>query len=75
MVFLKIGGMREIKTILRDFSLSCSKEQLINMYDYATKEKLSPFVIDIEEKDNTKKFRKGFTEYLDPKNYGEDEKV
>jgi len=75
MVFLKIGGMREVKTILRDFSLNCSKEQLIHMYDYATTEKLSPFVIDIEEKDNTKKFRKGFNEYLDPKNYGEDEKV
>jgi len=75
MVFLKIGGMREVKTILRDFSLNCSKEQLVNMYNHATQEKLSPFVIDIEEKDNTKKFRKGFTEYLDPKQYGEDEKV
>jgi len=75
MVFLKIGGLREVKTILRDFSLNCSKEQLVNMYDYATKEKLSPFVIDIEEKDEQKKFRKGFLEYLDPKQYGEDEKV
>jgi hypothetical protein len=75
MVFLKIGGMREVKTILRDFSLSCSKEQLVNMYDHATKEKLSPFVIDIEEKDPTHKFRKGFTEYLTPIQFGADEKV
>jgi hypothetical protein len=75
MVFLKIGGMREVKTILRDFSLNCSKEQLIGMYDYATAEKLSPFVIDIEEKDNKHKFRKGFTDYLNPDDYGEPEKV
>ena len=75
MVFLKIGGMREVKTILRDFSLNCSKEQLLGMYDFATKEKLSPFVIDIEEKDNTHKFRKGFTEYLNPDDFGEPEKV
>jgi hypothetical protein len=74
MVFLKIGGLREIKTILRDFSLGCSKEQLINMYDYATKEKLSPFIIDIEEKDNNKKFRKGFKETMEPSQFGEDEK-
>jgi len=75
MVFLKIGGIREVKTILRDFSLNCSKEQLLGMYDNATKEKLSPFVIDIEEKDNDKKFRKGFTDYLKPDDFGEPEKV
>jgi hypothetical protein len=75
MVFLKIGGIREVKTILRDFSLNCSKEQLLGMYDFATKEKLSPFVIDIEEKDNDKKFRKGFTDYLKPEDFGEPEKV
>ena len=75
MVFLKIGGMREVKTILRDFSLNCSKEQLLGMYDFATAEKLSPFVIDIEEKDQTHKFRKGFNDYLNPANYGEPEKV
>ena len=74
MVFLKIGGLREIKTILRDFSLDCSKEQLIKMYDYATQEKLSPFIIDIEEKDRLHKFRKGFREYLDPSQFGLDEK-
>jgi len=73
MVFLKIGGLREIKTILRDFSLNCSKEQLIAMYDYATEQKLSPFIIDIEEKDRTHKFRKGFNQYLDPSQFGEDE--
>ena len=72
MVFLKIGGMREVKTILRDFSLNCSKEQLINMYDYATNEKLSPFILDLEA-DRVGKFRKGFKEVLDPSNFGEDE--
>jgi hypothetical protein len=73
MVFLKIGGLREIKTILRDFALNCSKQQLIGMYDFATEEKLSPFIIDIEEKDRTHKFRKGFNQYLNPTDYGEDE--
>jgi hypothetical protein len=72
MVFLKIGGMREVKTILRDFSLNCSKEQLIGMYDYATNEKLSPFILDLEA-DRIGKFRKGFNEILDPSNFGPDE--
>jgi Poxvirus A32 protein len=73
MVFMKIGGLREIKTILRDFSLNCTKDQLIGMYDYATEQKLSPFIIDIEEKDRMHKFRKGFNEYMNPQQYGPDE--
>ena len=66
MIFLKIGGLREIKTILRDFSLNCSSDQLVNMYNYATEQKMSPFIINIEESDDNKKFRKGFLEYLVP---------
>lgn len=72
MVFLKIGGLREVKTILRDFALNCSKEQLINMYEYATNEKLSPFLLDLEA-DRIGKFRKGFKEVLDPSGFGEEE--
>jgi hypothetical protein len=72
MVFLKIGGLREVKTILRDFALNCSKEQLINMYEYATNEKLSPFLLDLEA-DRIGKFRKGFKEVLDPSDFGEEE--
>ena len=72
MVFLKIGGLREVKTILRDFALNCSKEQLIKMYEYATREKLSPFILDLEA-DRIGKFRKGFKEILNPSDFGADE--
>ena len=73
MVFLKIGGLREIKTILRDFSLGCSKEQLVNLYEYATHEKLSPLILDLEAP-KSERFRKGFTTILNPSQFGEDEK-
>lgn len=72
MVFLKIGGLREIKTILRDFSLGCSKEQLINIYEYATKEKLSPLILDMEAP-KEERFRKGFLEILDANQFGQPE--
>jgi hypothetical protein len=72
MVFLKLGGIREIKDIMRNFSLDCSKEQLLNMYNYATNEKLSPFMIDVESNDEDKKFRKGFKEYLAPDDFEEE---
>ena len=39
------------------------------MYEYATDQKFSPLIIDIESTDKTHKFRKGFTEYLNPAEY------
>jgi hypothetical protein len=69
-IFMKIGGLRQVNTILRDFALGCSKEQLTGMYEYATDEKMIPFIIDNETSDMLNKFRKGFNEYLDPSDFG-----
>ena len=68
---MKIGGLRQVNTILRDFALGCSKEQLTGMYEYSTDEKMMPFIIDNETSNMQKKFRKGFNEYLDPNDFGD----
>ena len=79
LVFLKLGGKREVKDILRQFSLSCSIEQLLNMYEYATQKKFGSLFIDIEETNPEKKFRNGLinedgrVEFLKPSEFGEDE--
>lgn len=64
MVILRLSGNREINLILSEFGLGLTKEQLLEMYKYATKEKFSALVIDMEDMD--KRFRKGFLEILDP---------
>jgi hypothetical protein len=69
MVILKLGGKRNVNLLMSEFSYGLSKEQILGMYDYATKEKLSPFIISIEEPELDKKFRKGFMDYLDYNNY------
>lgn len=69
MVILKLGGKRNVSLLMSEFSYGLSKEQILGMYDYATSEKLSPFIIDIENPDLKTKFRKGFKEYLDPDLY------
>ena len=66
-VFLKMGGSRTIKQVLTDFSLGISQEQLYNMYEYATSEKFGCFLIDLV--DDSKKYRKGFLEILDPSEF------
>lgn len=64
MVLLKLSGNREVNIILSEFGLGVSKEELLALYEYATKEKFSPLVIDMEESSD-KRFRKGFLEILD----------
>tara|TARA_R110002167_G_scaffold25938_3_gene89498 strand:+ start:435 stop:1145 length:711 start_codon:yes stop_codon:yes gene_type:complete len=64
MVILKLSGNREVTMILSEYGLGVTKEELINIYNFATKEKLIPLLIDLEAEPD-KRFRKGFTEYLD----------
>ena len=71
---LKLGsGKREISTILSEFGGQMTKEQLHSMYEYATNTKFVPWLVDNETTDRTKKFRKGFTEYLNPDDFLPDE--
>lgn len=64
MILLKLSGNREVNMILSEFGLGVTKEQLLNMYEFATAEKFSPLIIDLEADPNNR-FRKGFTELLD----------
>jgi hypothetical protein len=68
LILLKLSGDREVNLILKESGLGLSKEQLLAIYEYSTKEKFSPLIIDKEE-DKDKRFRKGFLEILEPENY------
>tara|TARA_R110002153_G_scaffold61945_1_gene166872 strand:+ start:413 stop:1114 length:702 start_codon:yes stop_codon:yes gene_type:complete len=68
LVLLKLSGNRDIKTILSESSLGVSKEQLLGMYQYATKQKFSPLVIDMVA-DPENRFRKGLLEIIDPDDF------
>lgn len=68
MVLLKLSGNREVNMILSEFGLGITKDELLSLYKYATAEKFSPLVIDMEE-DATKRFRKGLLEILDIHSY------
>jgi len=68
MVLLKLSGNREVNLILSEFGLGVTKEQLLNLYKYATQEKFSPLLIDLEN-DPDKRFRKGLNEILNISSY------
>jgi len=68
MVLLKLSGQREVNMILSEFGLGVSKEQLTEIYKYATAEKFSPLLIDLEESPDAR-FRKGLLEIIDITQY------
>tara|TARA_R100001224_G_C4009607_1_gene145699 strand:- start:330 stop:1043 length:714 start_codon:yes stop_codon:yes gene_type:complete len=63
MVLLKLSGNREVNLILSEFGLGITKEELLKLYHYATAEKFSPLLIDLEQ-DPADRFRKGLTEII-----------
>jgi hypothetical protein len=63
MVLLKLSGQREVNVILSEFGLGVSKDELVAIYEYATQQKFSPLIIDMEETPD-KRFRKGLTEII-----------
>jgi hypothetical protein len=64
MVILKLSGQREVNLILSEFGLGVTKEELIAIYEYATHEKFSPLLIDMEE-DPSRRFRKGLIDIIE----------
>lgn len=63
MVILKLSGNREVKLILSEFGLGVNKEELLQLYEYATQEKFSPLLIDMEAP-TEERFRKGLQEII-----------
>ena len=64
MVLLKLSGNREVNIIMSEFGLGVTKDELLAVYEYATREKFSPLLIDMEGSKETR-FRKGVDEILD----------
>ena len=63
-VILKAGNKKSLNLMLNEFTVGVEKEQLLKMYEYATKEKFNFLMINCDESDMTKKFRHNFLEYL-----------
>jgi hypothetical protein len=62
-VILKLSQNRDCRMILSEMGLGISKEQLCQIYDYATAEKFSPLIIDLAAP-KASRFKKGFNEAI-----------
>ena len=63
-VILKLGGKRDINSLLREVSIGLTKEQLLEMYKEATKEKFNVMIINLGKSGN-ECYRKNFLQYFE----------
>jgi hypothetical protein len=52
LVVLKLGGTRDINSILRECSVDLTKDQLLKMYQNATKNNFDSFIINLDKSGN-----------------------
>ena len=65
LVILKLGQKRNLNMIMSELSLGVTKDQLIKIYNFATKDKFSVLIVDLDEPDVNKKFRKNFLDIIE----------
>jgi hypothetical protein len=63
LVVLKLGGTRDMNSILRECSVDLTKVQLLKMYQDATREKFNVFIINLDKNGNDR-YRKNFLQYF-----------
>ena len=63
-VILKLGGTRDINSLLREVSIGLTKEQLLEMYKEETKIKFDVKIINLEKSGN-ERYRKNFLQYFE----------
>lgn len=66
---LKLVGQRDVNAVMREMTAGLTKEQLMAMFDYATRDKFHALVVDMEAP-NENKFRRNWGEVLDVAQFG-----
>ena len=61
-VILKLSGKRDLNLIMSEFELGVSKDELLKIYEDATREKFNILLIDVEA-DKQERFRKNFKDF------------
>ena len=64
LVILKLGGSRDVSSILRECLVDLTKNELLDMYNDATRDKFSCLIVNLDKNGN-ERYRKNFLEYYE----------
>ena len=62
-IILKLGGTRDVNAILREISIGLTKDELMYMYDTATRKKFDVLIINLDKSGN-QRYRHNFLDYF-----------
>jgi len=62
-IILKLGGTRDVNAILREISIGLTKDELMYMYDTATRKKFDVLIINLDKSGN-ERYRHNFLDYF-----------
>ena len=62
-IILKLSGKRDLNLILSNYALGIDVDQIIDLYKNATKDKFNFLKIDIENRDDNRKFSHNFIDF------------
>ena len=71
-IILKLSGKRDLNSNLTNYALGIEVDQIIDLYKNATKDKFNFLKIDIENRDDHKKFSHNFTDFYKIENEDSD---
>ena len=63
-IILKLGGARDVNSILRECSIGITKDELLYMYETATKKKFDVLIINLEKSGN-ERYSHNFLQYFE----------
>ena len=64
LIVLKLGGSRDINSLLREVGIGLTKDELLDMYNDASRDKFSCLIINLDKNGN-ERYRKNFLEYYE----------
>ena len=73
-IILKLSGSKDMKQIIQNYSLGLDANEIVRLYKLATKDKFNFMKIDVETRDDNKRYSHNFTEFYRVSDDSDDDK-
>jgi hypothetical protein len=67
-IILKLSGSRDMKSIIQNYSLGLNADEVVKLYEDATREKFNFLKIAVDERDDNRRFSHNFTGFFEISN-------
>ena len=73
-IILKLSGAKDLKAIIQNYSLGLDADEIVKLYKIATRNKYEFLKIDVETRDENKRYSHNFTSFFHVEDESDDDK-